>query len=46
VDGVPRVADPALAEALDPLVRGAEFKTVGAVVRWTADAPVLGTSLQ
>jgi cytosine/adenosine deaminase-related metal-dependent hydrolase len=46
VDGAPRVAAPALAEALNPFVRGAEIKTMGAVVRWTADAPVLGTSLQ
>ena len=46
VDGVPRVADPRLAPALNPIVLKAEQRTVGAVVRWTADAPVTGTPLQ
>jgi cytosine/adenosine deaminase-related metal-dependent hydrolase len=46
VDGAPRIADPALAEALNPFVRKAEEKSVGAVVRWTAQARVMGNLMQ
>lgn len=46
VDGVPRVAHPALAPTLNPFVRHAEEKTVGGVVRWTTAADSLGKSLQ
>jgi cytosine/adenosine deaminase-related metal-dependent hydrolase len=46
VDGAPRVADPALGPKLNPFVRRAEEKTVGAVVRWTADAADMGNTPQ
>lgn len=46
VDGAPRLAEPALGPALNPFVRHAEQKTVGALVRWTADAPAMGKTLQ
>jgi cytosine/adenosine deaminase-related metal-dependent hydrolase len=44
--GAPRVAHPDLGPTLSPFVRHAEEKTIGAVVRWTADAAALGRSLQ
>ncbi len=44
--GTPRVAHPSLAPMLNPFVRHAENKTVGAVVRWTTDAAAMGTALQ
>jgi cytosine/adenosine deaminase-related metal-dependent hydrolase len=46
VDGEPRLAHPALGPALGPFVRRSVTKTVGAVVRWTADAPAMGNALQ
>ncbi len=46
VGGEPRVAHPSLGRALSPFVRHAEKKTVGAVVRWTADVPAMGNALQ
>ena len=42
--GTPRVAHPTLGPLLNPFVRHAENKTVGAVVRWTTDAPAMGTA--
>jgi hypothetical protein len=45
VGGEPRVAHPQLAQALNPFVRHAEEKVVGAVVRWTADAAAQGNEL-
>ena len=44
--GTPRVAHPALGPALNPFVPHAKQKTMGAVVRWTADAPAMGNTLQ
>jgi cytosine/adenosine deaminase-related metal-dependent hydrolase len=44
--GTPRVAHPALGPALNAFVPHAQQKTVGAVVRWTADAPAMGNTLQ
>ncbi len=46
VGGTPRVAHPALGPALNPFVAHAEEKTIGEVVRWTADAAALGNLLQ
>jgi cytosine/adenosine deaminase-related metal-dependent hydrolase len=46
VAGEPRVAHPSLGPQFGPFVRHAENRTVGAVVRWTADAPAMGNALQ
>ena len=46
VSGRPREAHPSLGPSLNPFVGHAEKKTVGAVVRWTADAAAMGNFLQ
>lgn len=46
VGGTPRVIHPALAPALSAFGLRAAQRSVGAVVRWTIDAPVQGNSLQ
>lgn len=46
VGGEPRAAHPTLAAPLNPFVGRAEQRTVGSVVRWTAEAAIEGSSLQ
>lgn len=46
VGGAPRLAHPALGPALNPFVPHAAQKTVGAVVRWTAAAAEMGSTMQ
>ncbi len=46
VGGEPRAAHPALAARLSPFALHGEERTVGSVVRWTAEAAIEGSSFQ